>query len=169
MKRVILVWAILLSATAVCGQEKGFTGYWGTMSGVSFNRGSEKLVPIEMSLSPGYNFNRSLFARLDCQFNYGLFQYPGARTFVPAGALGLSAGYMFLHRAESYLETYLGGGLSYGFENWKYNYAEWGIRINAGECSTRASFGLGIKYYGSRNSAFGNHWCVFGSFGFKFN
>lgn len=170
MKKIIFALASLLLALTSYGQQKGYTGYLGTQIGRSVDGGTEQFRPIEVYVSHGYNFNKSLYARLDLLAGFGLFEYPqNVRTFENGGAVGLAAGYMFAHVKRGYLETYLGGGLSIGNSNWKYNYGELGFRVNLGYDKTRASVGLGMKYFDLRRSALDNHWCFFVNFGFKFN
>lgn len=168
MKKLFLLFIILLLPVASFGQKKGYSGYWGTQIGMP-SGGSTEYFPIEVTLSPAYNFNSNFYVKADFQANFGLFKAASDKSYETTGALGVGAGLMFLKFDMGYVESYVTGGGSIGSGDWKYNYGEWGARVNLGKCATRASLGLGVKYYDSRRSEFKNYWNFFVSFGFKFN
>lgn len=168
MKRILLVLAMAAVAVSAYSQEKGFSAGWWYQHGMR-SGGSVKYQPLELVMSPAYNFNSKFYVKGDAAFNMAHFKSDLGKDYENVAAFGLGGGWNFYRFDMGYVETFVSAGGTIGSYDWDYLYVDWGMRLNIGRCASRGSFGFGVKYTDSQHSWGRDYWNFYASFGFKFN
>ena len=167
MKKIILgIFSILLACTTnLQAQDKGFTG--GVTTRLSGYDSEFKFM--NLSLDIGYYIVDRLSISMHVEPAISLFNVDDTKTYSFKNAFGSGLNYEVLTFSGGALDIRGSFGSSIKSSDWKYTYYDAGIYCNLGQRECKPTFGLGVRYFDSRNDHYYNYCRVFFSVGFKFN
>lgn len=123
----------------------------------------------DIRLDYGYNITNWLFLSFIFDGALGLF-YENTNTFEMNIALGGEIGCYVLKSQIGDLSLKTAVATTVGPSNFKYTSYDAGVYFDVGLKTdrTKVSAGLGVKYYDSRSSVYGDNWGIFYTVGWKF-
>lgn len=168
--------AALIAALCFCGnaaaQKKGpNVGLWYQASAASLD-GKSELKNFDLLMAPGYSFSRSFFVRLQGEFYAGLFEIDGTRDWEMNFLIGPTIGYNIIKRAETagIVEVAGTAGTTTTKNTWNFFYYDLTLRWHMpSKFPGKLSFGLGARYYQSKDSLRPDYLHMTVGLGFHFN
>lgn len=165
MKIVGVLFFLIPFSLVVQAQECNFTG--GVRTDLSFS--SPKFKPFEVGIDLGYYVIHKLFVSTYFESSVGLFKREGVKTYRTNETLGVGLGYNILSFDGGVLDIRGKYGTTLENKDWKYTYYDAGVFYNLGKQKVKPTFGVGVRYYDSKNSHVDDYLRVYASLGFKFN
>ena len=169
MKKLIM---LAVAVVCVCGvaraqsetDQKGFTlDAW-----LQSSTAGRKFYALDVTLAPGWAFNRTLYARVNIDGSYGLWNRGGSRTWNENLSIGPAFGANLCRLGRSDATIGLVGTVARSVlnktNNWSYAYYDLGAEMY----DDRVLVGLGVRHYDSfRKSIDGNRTTFYVKIGWK--
>lgn len=173
MKKIFLLIFALSIATggglsAQSSKDKG--PYLGFVTGTGGFK--KEFQAVNMKATAGYAFGNRLFGGIEFNGSYGLFKRDGVKTYDTAFIPGVMIGYDFLKfkRSDDTLDARVSAGWSVtGSDDWGVNVYDAGVYYNFGhKTGMQIFYGIGCRYYDSRNSFAKSYFTFYIDLGFTF-
>lgn len=163
---MIILFCLVFFSMSIYAQKNTVTAGLHT----HFSQYGKEFRPLELCFDAGYNFTDNFFGNLRFENAVALFRIDNVDYNYINGMYGVNLGYKIIKFNGGLVDARIGfGDALTKKKDWKYRYYDAGINVNIGRQKVKPTFGLGVRYYDSRNDIHKNYTRAYMSLGFTFN